>query len=116
MMDVLKNQLQPVIDVVSREHWSDLVIAYEPVWAIGTGVVATPEQAEEAHAELRALLSSKVSDEVGKTTRIVYGGSVSEKNCKTLIECPNIDGFLVGGASLKPAFNEIIDAAKNSVA
>lgn len=71
--------------------------------AIGTGKVATTEQAQEVHAEVRKWLAEKVSKEAAEKTRVIYGGSVSEKNCKELAKQPDIDGFLVGGASLKPA-------------
>lgn len=82
------------------------VIAYEPVWAIGTGKVATPEQAEEAHLVLRERLGN-----VGETTRILYGGSVKPENAKELAEKKNIDGFLIGGASLEPkSFLQILSA------
>jgi triosephosphate isomerase len=82
--------------------WSNIVIAYEPIWAIGTGKVATTEQAQEVHKAIRDLLRS-ISDKVADETRILYGGSVNEKNCGELAKQPDIDGFLVGGASLKPA-------------
>lgn len=79
--------------------------------AIGTGKVATTEQAQEVHAAIRKFLSEKISPEVSENTRIIYGGSVSEKNCRELAKQPDVDGFLVGGASLKPAckhpFNNI---------
>lgn len=90
--------------------WSKIVVAYEPVWAIGTGVVATPEQAQEAHERVRAWLRDNVSAEAADQTRILYGGSVTDKNCDDLIQRPDIDGFLVGGASLKDAFKEIVRA------
>jgi triosephosphate isomerase len=78
-----------------------LHIAYEPVWAIGTGVVATPAQAQEAHAYIRSLLGEKLASEVVQSTCILYGGSVSPANFKELLACPDIDGGLVGGASVK---------------
>lgn len=78
------------------------MIAYEPVWAIGTGKVATPEQAEEAHAFLRSELARVKGGEVAEKTPILYGGSVKPDNAPSLVAQPNIDGFLVGGASLKP--------------
>ncbi|KAF3908530.1 hypothetical protein ABW21_db0206537 [Orbilia brochopaga] len=106
--DVCCGQLQAVVDKIS--DWSKVVIAYEPVWAIGTGKVATTEQAQETHAALRKWLADKISPEVSEATRILYGGSVNEKNCKDLATQPDIDGFLVGGASLKPAFVDIINA------
>ncbi len=86
----------------------DLTIAYEPVWAIGTGRTATPEQAQEMHAFIRSLLP----DSRRNQTRILYGGSVKAENAASLFQKPDIDGALVGGASLKPAeFREIVEAA-----
>ncbi|OFZ72685.1 MAG: triose-phosphate isomerase, partial [Bdellovibrionales bacterium RIFOXYD1_FULL_44_7] len=79
-----------------------LVIAYEPVWAIGTGLTATPQQAEEAHQIIRKYLWDNFGLEASGKTPILYGGSVTPDNAKTLLACPNIDGALVGGASLKP--------------
>ncbi|KAI3617774.1 hypothetical protein CBS9595_003683 [Malassezia furfur] len=90
--------------------WSKVVIAYEPVWAIGTGKVATAEQAEEVHKAIRDWLAKSVSAEVAKSERIIYGGSVNGKNAKELASQPDIDGFLVGGASLKPEFVDIVNA------
>lgn len=108
-MDVCKAQLQAVIDVLEEKDWENIVIAYEPVWAIGTGKVATPDQAEETHAQIRAFMASSVSAAVAENVRIVYGGSVNAKNCDNLISKEDIDGFLVGGASLKPEFVQIIN-------
>ncbi|OEH77147.1 triosephosphate isomerase, cytosolic [Cyclospora cayetanensis] len=107
-MEVCRTQLDAVIPKVT--DWGRVVIAYEPVWAIGTGKVATPEQAQEVHADLRKYLAERVSKEVADKLRIVYGGSVTDQNCVTLIGCPDVDGFLVGGASLKKAFVDIIKA------
>lgn len=91
------------------------VIAYEPVWAIGTGKVATPEQAQEVHAAIRARLAEKVSPEVAEKTRLLYGGSVKGDNAAELLACTDIDGALVGGASLVAAgFGQIITAAQKS--
>lgn len=92
--------------------WSKIVIAYEPIWAIGTGKVATTEQAQEVHAAIRQWLQEKVDAKAADETRILYGGSVSEKNCKELSKQADIDGFLVGGASLKPAFVDIINSTQ----
>ena len=108
-MDVCKAQLQAVINVLEEKDWENIVIAYEPVWAIGTGKVATPDQAEETHAQIRAFMASSVSPAVAENVRIVYGGSVNAKNCDNLISKEDIDGFLVGGASLKPEFVQIIN-------
>ncbi|KAK4553805.1 triosephosphate isomerase [Recurvomyces mirabilis] len=107
-IDVVQAQLQAAADKV--KDWSKIVVAYEPVWAIGTGKVATTEQAQDVHAAIRKFLKSAVSQEAADKTRIIYGGSVSEKNCKELAKAEDIDGFLVGGASLKPAFVDIINA------
>jgi triosephosphate isomerase len=92
--------------------WKAVVVAYEPVWAIGTGRTATPEQAQEVHAALRKWLTDNVSAAVSNTTRIIYGGSVTGGNAKDLAKQKDIDGFLVGGASLKPEFVDIINAKK----
>jgi len=96
--DVVFAQLKAITDVV--KDWKSIVIAYEPVWAIGTGVVATPAQAQAVHAALRKWLSEHVSSSVGATTRIIYGGSVKSDNCNELMKLQDVDGFLVGGASL----------------
>eukprot|EP00808_Paulinella_micropora_P018726 g38229.t1 len=109
-MDVLLGQLKAIADKMPSGGWADCVIAYEPVWAIGTGKVATPQQAQEVHANLRKWLEKNVSADVAKTTRIIYGGSVNAKNCKELAALPDVDGFLVGGASLKPEFIDICNA------
>ncbi|CAN9267949.1 unnamed protein product [Alternaria alternata] len=107
-VSVVTKQLKAVADKV--KDWSKIVVAYEPIWAIGTGKVATTEQAQEVHAALREWLEKEVSPEASEKTRILYGGSVSEKNCNELAKQADIDGFLVGGASLKPAFVDIINA------
>jgi triosephosphate isomerase len=109
-IEVVSAQLKALSAQVS--DWSKIVIAYEPIWAIGTGKVATTEQAQEVHKAVREWLAKNVSDKVAEETRILYGGSVSEKNCGELSKQPDIDGFLVGGASLKPAFVDIINSKK----
>ncbi|THH29891.1 hypothetical protein EUX98_g4292 [Antrodiella citrinella] len=107
---VVQAQLEPVIAVLKPEDWSKIVVAYEPVWAIGTGKVASSAQAQEAHADIRSFLASKVSAAVAESTRIIYGGSVTAANCQDLSKQTDVDGFLVGGASLKPEFINIINA------
>ncbi|KAK4962170.1 triosephosphate isomerase [Elasticomyces elasticus] len=107
-VDVVTKQLGAVAKEIS--DWSKIVVAYEPIWAIGTGKVATTEQAQEVHAAIRGWMSKEVSKDAAEKTRIIYGGSVSEKNCKDLAKEKDIDGFLVGGASLKPAFVDIINS------
>lgn len=97
--EVLERQLREGLP----GEWNDrLVLAYEPVWAIGTGLTATPEQAEAAHAYSRALLVKKYGSEKAARTKILYGGSVTPENVVGLLMKPNVDGGLVGGASLKP--------------
>lgn len=87
-----------------------MVIAYEPIWAIGTGKVATPQQAQEVHYNLRKWLDCYVSPHVAMNMRIIYGGSVTAANCKEIGANPDVDGFLVGGASLKEDFIAILNA------
>lgn len=108
-VNVVAAQTKAIADRIS--DWENVVVAYEPVWAIGTGKVATPAQAQEVHFELRKWLAKNVSGEVSAITRIIYGGSVNGANSKELAGQPDVDGFLVGGASLKPEFVDIINAA-----
>lgn len=110
-MEVLFEQLTPFKEMYSADDWKNTVIAYEPVWAIGTGKVATPEQAEDVHKQIREWLSENVSEKVALETRIIYGGSVNEGNAAEIGANFDIDGFLVGGASLKSTFIDIINAA-----
>lgn len=110
-LDVVFQQVDAFSDLL-KEDPGHIVIAYEPVWAIGTGKVATPEQAQEVHAAIRGRLAEKISGAVAEKTRILYGGSVNGQNAATLLGSPDIDGALVGGASLKPDdFGTIIQAA-----
>jgi len=99
--DVIKDHVMNSLAGLSKEDILKTVIAYEPVWAIGTGVNATKEQAEEAHKYIRTLLGQMHGDEVAKSIRIQYGGSVKPENIKELITQEDVDGALVGGASLK---------------
>lgn len=94
------------------KDWTNVVLAYEPVWAIGTGKTATPDQAQEVHQALRKWLVDNVSAAVSASLRIQYGGSVTGGNCRELASKPDIDGFLVGGASLKAEFRDIINSRK----
>lgn len=100
MVSVLKAQMHPVLEALSDGELSQCVIAYEPVWAIGTGVTASPEQAQDAHVMIREMIANS-SPEVANKIRIVYGGSVKPSNAQELLGLPDIDGALVGGASLK---------------
>ena len=98
---VVESQFDGSLEGLSEEEIQNIVIAYEPVWAIGTGKVATPEQAEEVHADLRRILENRYNAAAAEAIRIQYGGSVKPDNAATLMSQPNIDGALVGGASLK---------------
>ena len=109
-MDWIRMQVQIALLGVSAEQAKDLVIAYEPIWAIGTGKVATTEQAEEVCAGIRALVCELYGAETAESIRILYGGSVNAANCAELFAQPDIDGGLVGGASLKPDFAKIVNA------
>jgi triosephosphate isomerase len=102
--------LQTKVVTDNVKDWSKVVLAYEPLWAIGTGKTATPQQAQEVHEKLRRWLKSNVNDGVAQSTRIIYGGSMTGATCKELASQPDVDGFLVGGASLKPEFVDIINA------
>jgi len=105
--DVNKAQLEGALPLVT--DWDKFVIAYEPVWAIGTGKVATPEQAQETQANIRAFIKEKMGDEIADRVRIQYGGSANPGNIEGLAGKEDIDGFLVGGASLKPDFADMIE-------
>mmetsp|Transcript_21091 Transcript_21091/g.40856 ORF Transcript_21091/g.40856 Transcript_21091/m.40856 type:complete len:332 (+) Transcript_21091:85-1080(+) len=112
-IEVCERQMEAVAETI--KDWSKVVVAYEPVWAIGTGKVATPEQAQEVHDAVRGWMAKNISPEVAASTRILYGGSVNPQNCDELATKPDIDGFLVGGASLKPDFLRIVDSYKQAV-
>ena len=99
--DVVKKQVADVLFTLSAEQMASIVIAYEPVWAIGTGVVATTEQAQEIHAFIRKTIADHFGAQVAENTTILYGGSCKPSNAKELFACPDIDGGLIGGASLK---------------
>jgi triosephosphate isomerase len=110
---VLSRQLLAGLAAVDTDTIQRLVVAYEPVWAIGTGLTATTLQAESAHAHLRNQLAVRYNSEVAESTRILYGGSVNSDNAAELMSQPNVDGALVGGASLSvESFVAIIEAAR----
>jgi triosephosphate isomerase len=107
----LRHQVQEGLEKLGNERLGDVVIAYEPIWAIGTGRTATPEQAQEAIAFVRALVADRDRDEAQRT-RILYGGSVKPDNAAELLALPDVDGALVGGGSLEVAdFAAIVEAA-----
>lgn len=111
---VVRNQLGRVLELLDADSMAKIVVAYEPVWAIGTGRTATPEMAQEVHARLRAQLAEKNAVVAG-TVQILYGGSMKPDNAKELMAQPDIDGGLIGGAALKAAdFLAIVHAAANT--
>jgi triose-phosphate isomerase len=111
--DVVKAQLEGSLYDLTPEQFANVVLAYEPVWAIGTGKTATAEQAEEMHAFIRATIAEKFGKMAAEETSILYGGSCKASNAKELFAKPNVDGGLIGGAALKAdSFTGIIDAWK----
>src|SRR5881394_212357 len=110
---VLETQVRGSLAGVTKEQIAETIIAYEPVWAIGTGKTATTAQAQEAHAFIRSLLAKMYDETAARRVRIQYGGSVKPANARELMSQPDVDGALVGGASLEPrSFSDII---KNSI-
>ena len=113
---VIQDQLKGSLAEISAQDLLRTVIAYEPVWAIGTGKTATPDQAQQAHKYIRDLLSKMYQEEVADSIRIQYGGSVKPENIAELIGKPDVDGALVGGASLKEdSFSAIVNLASEVV-
>ena len=111
--EVVYGQLSGSLFDLTAEEFSKIILAYEPVWAIGTGLTATPAQAQEMHAYIRSVVAEKWGAEVADNTSILYGGSCKPTNAKELFANPDVDGGLIGGAALKAAdFKGIIDAFK----
>ena len=111
--DVIENQFNLTFEGMTKEQIKKIVIAYEPIWAIGTGKTATPEQAEEIHVFIRKIIEEKYDKYTADSVRIQYGGSIKPANAKELFSKPNIDGGLVGGASLQAeSLYEIIKSAE----
>lgn len=112
--NVVKSQVQAVLEHLDAGNADDVVVAYEPVWAIGTGETATPEQAQEMHKFIRSLLADSWSEEDAEKIRILYGGSMKPANAEELLSQQDVDGGLIGGASLKAeSFSDIIDIAES---
>ena len=108
---IVENQIKNALFHLTEKNWSSIVLAYEPVWAIGTGETATPEQAQEMHQFIRNLVKENYNETVSENVSILYGGSVKPENAKEIFSQQDIDGGLVGGASLKPeGFIEIINS------
>ncbi|APC96629.1 triose-phosphate isomerase [Francisella frigiditurris] len=111
LQSVLSGQLELILNGLSKEQLAKIVLAYEPVWAIGTGVVATLDQVQETHSFVRSLVA-KVDAEIAKNIKIVYGGSLKASNAEEILKLPDVDGGLIGGASLVgEEFNKIIKYA-----
>ena len=111
--EILGKQTKVDLMGVTAEQMKNVIIAYEPVWAIGTGKVATTEQADEACGVVRSVVAEMFGKDVADKTAVQYGGSMNAKNCAELLKCENVDGGLIGGASLKSAdFGIIVDAAQ----
>jgi triosephosphate isomerase len=111
--DYVKKQLDESLFPLSADEVSNIIIAYEPIWAIGTGLNATTEQAQQMHAFIRKQLADKYGTDLASQIRILYGGSCKPDNAKELFACPDVDGGLIGGASLKANdFIAIINAAQ----
>lgn len=108
-MNVCASQLEPLAKALEAKDWDSIAIAYEPVWAIGTGLTATPEMAQDTHADIRKWISDNVSAEIANKTRIQYGGSMKGANAEALLAQPDIDGGLIGGASLTADFFNVVN-------
>jgi triosephosphate isomerase len=111
--NVLQTQVQGSLAGLSKDQMTETIIAYEPVWAIGTGKTATTAQAQEAHAFIRKLLGKLFDETIARRVRIQYGGSVKPSNARELMSQPDVDGALVGGASLE--VRSFADIIKNSI-
>ena len=98
--EVVKSQLETALFDLKSSEWSKIILAYEPVWAIGTGETASPEQAQDIHAFIRALIASKYNQDLAEDVSILYGGSVKPANASAIFSQPDVDGGLIGGASL----------------
>ncbi len=107
--EVVERQVKGAFSGMEEEKAEQVILAYEPVWAIGTGKTATPDQAQEVHSKIRALIEELYSGDIAQSKRILYGGSMKPDNCEELMKEPDIDGGLIGGASLKhDSFTDII--------
>ena len=108
---LVESQLKEALFHLSEDAWKNIILAYEPVWAIGTGETASPEQAQEMHKHIRTLLKDNVSASVAENTSILYGGSVKPANAREIFAKEDVDGGLIGGASLKAVdFLEIVNS------
>ncbi len=111
--NIVENQLRDGLFHLEDKDWENIILAYEPVWAIGTGETATPDQAQEMHAFIREILRTRYGSDVAENVSILYGGSVKSDNAKEIFSKPDVDGGLIGGAALKAKdFSAIVQAAE----
>jgi len=111
--DVVRSQMEGSLKALTKDQMTNVVVAYEPVWAIGTGLNATPQQAEDVHKYIRQLIAQKYDGAVSESVRILYGGSMKPENCVDLLKKENIDGGLIGGAALKAeSFIQLVQKSK----
>lgn len=108
-LDVIRTQMKAFVDLI--QNFDNVILAYEPLWAIGTGKTATPEEAQTVHKEIRNIIKQSCGEKASEQIRILYGGSVNTDNCNDLMKQEDVDGFLVGNASLKSSFVDIIKSA-----
>ncbi|MFO7881644.1 MAG: triose-phosphate isomerase [Kosmotogaceae bacterium] len=113
--NVLERQIRKGLKDIEKSSVEKMLIAYEPVWAIGTGKVAKPEQADSAMGYIRRLLGEMYGEDLSDKIRLLYGGSIKPNNMDSLVKMPNIDGGLIGGASLKDSFMELVSISKKYV-
>lgn len=107
--EVLYGQLQAIKEELDKTEWKKVIIAYEPIWALNTGKIASGDQVHEAIMLIREWLKTNCSEQIAKETRILYGGPVTVTNTDKLIELPGVDGFLIGSTSCKPVFRNIFE-------
>jgi triosephosphate isomerase len=105
--DVITAQLTPIKAKI--EDWSKIILVYEPIWTVKTGKIATPEQIQESHLIVRKWVKKNISEEIASAIQILYGGSITEKNCDDVIAMPDIDGFLIGSTSIKKGFRFVVE-------
>lgn len=113
-MEVCASQLKPAAEMLSKEDWANVSIAYEPVWAIGTGLTATPEMAQDTHADIRKWMADNVGEDIAAAVRIQYGGSMKGANAAGLQAQTDIDGGLIGGASLTTDFFNVVNGVPSA--
>lgn len=111
--EVISKQLEVV--KAKCDNWDNFIICYEPIWTYKTGKVATPEQIQESHQLIREWIKMNVSEERSKTIQILYGGSVTEKNCDDIVSMPDVDGFLIGSTSIKKGFRFVVEQVSDYV-